>query len=72
MARMRVVSLTRWGEFGIQVNFELMPPIEGRSISHTEMALPENVEFNRLLNMKMYEEYDVDGRKVSDLVLAAP
>ncbi len=66
MARMRVVSLTRWGEFGIQVNFELMPPIEGRAISHTEMALPESssVEYNRLRDMKMYEEYDVEGEKV--------
>ena len=65
MARMRVNSINRWGEFGIQVSFELLPPTEAMAVSHTEMANPENSsEFSRLMGMKLYEEYDIDGKKV--------
>ena len=66
MARMRVVSLNRWGEEGIQVSFELNPPILGRAVSYTIMASPESAaDYNRLLNMKLYEEYDVDEEKIT-------
>ena len=65
MARMRVVSMNRWGDGGIQVNFELVPPGEGMAVSHVEMATPDNFkEFSRLMDMRMYEEYDVDSEKV--------
>ena len=65
MARMRVVSLSRWGDGGIQVNFELVPPAEGISVNHTEMAMPENTaEFSRLMNIKLYDEFDIDAEKV--------
>ena len=65
MARMRVVSMNKWGEGGIQVNFELIPLGEGMAVNHVEMAIPDNFkEFSRLMDMRMYEEYDVDSEKV--------
>ena len=65
MARMRVVSMQRWGDGGIQVQFELVPPGEGVAVNHVEMAIPDNFkEFSRLMDMRMYEEYDVDSEKV--------
>ena len=68
MARMRVISINRWGNDGIQVNFELVPlvpPVDGVQVTYTKMALPTNAEeFSRLMDMRMYEEYDVDSEKV--------
>jgi hypothetical protein len=62
---MMVVSINRWGNGGIQVNFELVSPGEGMAVNHTEMAIPDNlVEFNRLMDMRLYEEYDIDSEKV--------
>ena len=64
MARMRVISLSRWGEGGIQVNFELTKVSEGSATNHTEMAMPSNsTEFNRLMTMKLYDEFDIDAQK---------
>ena len=66
MARMRVVSLNRWGEFRVQVGFELIPIDPKLAVTHTEMALPEKkTEFDRLMAMKLYDEYDIDGIKVT-------
>lgn len=66
MARMRVVSLSRWGEGGIQVNFDLVEVTEGSATNHTEMAMPSNSsEFNRLTSMKLYDEFDIDAEKVT-------
>lgn len=69
MARMRVISINRWGNDGIQVNFELVPldpPVDGIQVTYTKMTLPTNAEeFEHLMNMKMYEEYDVDSEKVT-------
>ena len=65
MARMRVVSLSRWGEGGIQVNFDLVEVSEGSATNHTEMAMPSNsAEFSRLVTMKLYDEFDIDAKKV--------
>ncbi len=65
MARMRVVSMNKWGDGGIQVNFELVSPGEGMAVNHTEMAIPDNFkEFSRLMDMRMYEEFDIDSMKV--------
>ena len=64
MARMRVVSLSRWGEGGIQINFELVEVTEGAATNHTEMAMPSNSsEFNRLMTMKLYDEFNIDAEK---------
>ena len=69
MARMRVISINRWGSGGIQVNFELVPsepPTNDAQVTYTRMALPTDVEeFNRLMNTKLYEEYDVEAEKVT-------
>ena len=65
MARMRVVSLNRWGDGGIQVSFEMVSPVPEAATNHTEMAMPENKsEFSRLMAIKLYDEYDIDGKKV--------
>jgi hypothetical protein len=62
---MMVVSINRWGTGGIQVNFELVLPGEGMAVNHTEMAIPDNLtEFNRLMDMRLYEKYDIDSEKV--------
>ena len=66
MARMKVISLSRWGDGGIQVNFELSKPQEGSGTSHTEMAMPtSSAEFSRLMAMKLYDEFDIEGEKVT-------
>ncbi len=66
MARMRVVSMNRWGDGGIQVNFELVPPGEGVAVNHTEIATPDRtMEFSRLMDMKLYDEFDIDTKKVA-------
>ena len=70
MARMRVISMGQWGEGGIQVNFQMIPvPDGGRyEVSHTEMALPDNTkEFERLMDVRMYDLYDIEGTKVTPL-----
>ena len=65
MSRMRVITLSRWGDAGIQVNFELSEPQEGVGTNHTEMAMPKSsAEFSRLMAMKLYDEFDIDGEKV--------
>ena len=65
MSRMRVASINKWGDGGIQVNYELAVPEEGISMTHTEMAQPvSKVEFDRLMNLKLYEQFDIDGVKV--------
>ena len=66
MAKMRVVSLSRWGEGGIQASFELVEMSEGSATNHTEMAMPSNSsEFNRLMIMKLYDEFEIDAEKVA-------
>lgn len=68
MARMRVISIGQWGENGIQVNFQMIPvPSGGRyEVTHTEMALPDSTtEFARLMAIRMYDEYDIEGTKVT-------
>ena len=68
MARMRVISMGQWGESGIQVNFQMIPvPDGGRyEVSHTEMALPDNErEFARLMAIRMYDEFDIEGTQVA-------
>ena len=68
MARMRVASINKWGEGGIQVNFELIPLGEGMAVSYTKMATPDNAgEFSRLMNTKLYDEFDVEAEKVTPL-----
>ena len=57
---MRVVGIGRWGQDGLQVNFEEVGATPGASVSHTEMADPTNKsEYDRLLAIKMYEVYDI-------------
>ena len=64
MARMRVVSISRWGEGGVQINFDLVEVTEGVSMTHTEMAMPSNSsEFNRLMSMRLYDEFNIDAEK---------
>ena len=66
MARMRVISLSRWGDGGIQVNFELSEPLDGSGTNHTEMAMPKSsAEFSRLMAMKLYDEFDIDAKQVT-------
>ncbi len=65
MARMKIISLSRWGDGGIQVSFELVNAVEGESTNHTEMAMPvSSAEFSRLMAMKLYDEFDIDGKKI--------
>lgn len=67
MARMRAISMTVWGEDGIQVSFQMVPNIgSGRfEVNHTEMALPDNkTEFARLLAIRLYEQFDISLDKV--------
>ena len=60
MARMKAVTIQRWGDDGIQVNFELVQPVEGAATNHTEMAAPSNAaEFSRLRAIKLYDEIDI-------------
>ena len=68
MARMRVISMGQWGDGGIQVNYQMVPvPSGGRyEVNYTEMAMPDNAtEFARLMDNRMYEQYDVEGTKVT-------
>jgi hypothetical protein len=68
MARMRVTSINRWGNDGIQVNFELVPPADGIQVTYTKMALPTNAEeFDHLMNIRLYDEFDVEAEKVTPL-----
>lgn len=65
MARMRATIIQRWGDDGIQINFELVQPAEGAATNHTEMANPKNpVEFKRLLAVKLFDEIDIIDEKV--------
>ena len=68
MARMRVISMGQWGEGGIQVNYQMVPGTGGGryEVNHTEMALPDSAtEFARLMAIRMYDEYDIEGTKVT-------
>lgn len=66
MARMRVVSISRWGEGGVQINFDLVEITADAGTNHTEMAMPSNSsEFNRLMIMKLYDEFEIDAEKVA-------
>lgn len=68
MARMSVTSINRWGADGIQINFELVLPVDGIQVNYTKMALPTNAEeFNRLMNTKLYDEFDVEAERVTPL-----
>ena len=70
MARMRVISIGQWGDGGIQVNCQMVPvPSGGRyEVNHTEMSMPDNaVEFDRLMAIRMYEKYDIEGTKAATL-----
>ena len=66
MARMRAISVNMWGDGGIQVGFQLIPkPERGYEVTHTEMALPDNAtEFDRLVAVNLYDEFDIDAEKV--------
>ncbi len=60
MAKMKAIAIQRWGDDGIQIDFDLVQPVEGAATSHTEMADPSNAaEFSRLLAIKLYDEIDI-------------
>ncbi|KKK65728.1 hypothetical protein LCGC14_2971230 [marine sediment metagenome] len=66
MAKMRAISMNRWGTNGIQVTYEVSAPVDGLSTNFSEAAMPENSsEFARLLAIRMYDEFDVDLKKVA-------
>lgn len=61
---MKVISISRWGDGGVQLNYEMTKPEEGLGITHTEMALPSNkTEFDRLMAVRLYTEFDITGVK---------
>ena len=60
MAKMRVISITMWGDDGVQVDFRTLSPVAGFEVNHTEMAMPVNAaEFSRLQAVNLYDEFDV-------------
>ncbi len=49
MTKMRAISVTQYGEDGIQVAFRTLSPVAGFEVDHTERAMPINAtEFARL------------------------
>lgn len=69
MARMRVVSINKWGEKGIQVNFETIPPAHSTQVNYTKMSTPDNAEeFKHLMDIRLYDEFDVEAEKVTTLI----
>ncbi len=65
MAKLRAISISSWGEGGVQITFQALSPVAGFEVNHIEMAMPVNeTEFKRLAGIKLYDEFDVTVKKV--------
>ena len=60
MLSMKAVTVTGWGDSGIQVTYQTIKTVEGYIISLTEMASPDNAEqFKRLQAIRVHDKFEV-------------